>query len=228
LLLDFVDISDKHDICAFGTLAGDESLRPRKGQSLLQAVEEKTKAREHHNAGVSRAPEHTSETFSLFDRSRFAWFVSGRNFRLSIGDGQTIVCSPSGGAYGVYLLEADGTVTPLSNSSLPLGYAQGVAEDYARQNARAVLIDKNARWRWSVATTKQLDALTRMGIPAPQGITKGEAARLIDEAMNAPATDRQRYFLQYYGLHVNPSILTKKEAGALISQYKNSRTGATA
>ena len=228
LLLDFVDIADKHDICSFGTLAGDESLKPRRGQSLTQAVEEKAKEQERRSAGVSRAPEHTAEGFSLFDRSRFAWFVSGRNFRLSIGDGQTIVCSPAGGAYGVYLLEADGTATPLSDNALPLGYAQGVAEDYARQNARTAFIDKNAKWRGSAATVKQLDALTRMGIPFPPGITKGEAHSLISETMNAPATDRQRYFIQRHGLHKNPYILTKREAGTVIAQYKNSRTGATA
>jgi superfamily II DNA or RNA helicase len=228
LLLDFADIADKHDICLFGTLAGDESLNPRRGQSLLQAVEEKAKERERRNTGISRAPEHTAEAFSLFDRSRFAWFVSGRNFRLSIGDGQTIVCSPSGGAYGVYLLGTDGTATPLANGSLPLGYAQGVAEDYARQNARAAFIDKNASWRGSAATTKQLDALTRMGIPVPPGITKGEAHRLISEAMNEPPSERQLFFIRRNGLHKNPMILTKKEARGLISQYKNSRTGATA
>jgi superfamily II DNA or RNA helicase len=228
LLLDFVDISDKHNICSFGTLAGDENLKPRKGQSLLQAVEEKADKQERRYAGTSHAPEHTSEAFSLFDRSRFAWLISGRNFRLSLGTGQTIVCSPAGAGYEVSLLEANGTATPLSNAPLPLGYAQGVAEDYARRNAQAVFFDKEARWRRYPASEKQIALLERLGLFYCAGITKGEAAQMIDEAMNVPVTDRQRYFIQYHGLHINPAVLTKKEAGVLISQYKNSQTVATA
>jgi hypothetical protein len=228
LLLDFVDISGKHDICSFGTLAGDESLRPRKGQSLLQAVEEKDKERKHFNAGVSQALEHTAEAFSLFDRSRFAWTPSGCSYRLSFGDGRAVVCAPFESGFTVLLVSQDGTATPLSNGSLPLGYAQGVAEDYARQNARAVLIDKEAKWRGYPASEKQLSLLERFGFSYYAGITKGEAAQLIDKAMNAPATARQRYFIQCHRLHVNPLVLTKKEANMLISQYKNSRMGATA
>jgi superfamily II DNA or RNA helicase len=227
LLIDFVDIADKHNICALGTLAGDESLNPRKGQSLLQAIDEKNKERERRDGGVAFTTDYVSEEFSLFERSRFAWLVSGHNFRLSISDGKTIVCSPRSGGYGVYLLEGDGTMTYLSSSILPLGYAQGVAEDFARKNAQMAYIDKNAKWREGMATEKQLDALARMGVPTPPGLTKGEAHRLIGEVINAPITERQLSFIRRNGLHRNPTLLTKREARALISRYQG-RYGATA
>jgi hypothetical protein len=226
LLIDFADIWDKHDICAFGTLAGDDSISPRKGQTLLQATEE-AEEKNRRRTGAGTAPHHVDEEFSLFDRSRFAWLASGRNFRLSIGDSQTVICSPRDGGYGVYLLGENGAMTYLSNSILPLGYAQGIAEDYARKHAKISYIDKEARWRKDAATPKQLEALTRMGIPHSAEITKGEASKLMDEAINEPATDKQLLTIRRNGLHKNPELLTKRNARRLIAQYKG-RYGATA
>jgi superfamily II DNA or RNA helicase len=219
LLLDFADIADKHDICAFGTLAGDESLKSRIGQSLLQAVDEKNKERERRDITVSHTPEHTSEEFSLFARSDLVWVTSGRTFRLSIGDGRTVVCSPTGGEYSVYLLEENGAATSLSKQPLPLGYAQGVAEDFARKNARASYIDKNARWRNGLATTKQLDLLAQWGVEVPPGLTKGRAQELISEILNEPPTEKQIYVIRRNGLHKNPALLTKRDARALIAKH---------
>ena len=58
-------------------------------------------------------------------------------------------------------------------------------------------------------------------------VTKGEAAELIDQAMNEPVTQKQLWFIERRGLHDNPTILTKREASMLISQAK-SGAGATA
>jgi hypothetical protein len=223
LLLDFVDIQGRHDICSFGTLAGDSSIKPRKGQTLLQATEEK----EERDRGTAFVPHHVDEAFSLFERSRFAWITSGRNFRLSIGDGSAIVCSPYGGGYTV-VLSSDGVMKPLSNTALPLGYAQGVAEDFARKNAKMAYIDKGAQWRREVPTQKQLDALVRMGIPVSPDLTKGEAHRMIGEVMDQPLTDKQLYTIKRNGLHKNPAVLTKREARDLIARYYQSRHGVVA
>jgi hypothetical protein len=225
LLIDFVDVADKHDICSFGTLAGDPSIKPRKGQSLRSAVEEVEE--EIRRAWCVGVPQHVDEAFSLFNRSRFAWIVSGRNFRLSIGNGQSIVCSPTREGYNAYLMESDGSTRSLSNVPLPLGYAQGVAEDYARKNARLSYIDKNAKWRGDAATPKQIEALIRMGISHSLEITKGEACKLIDEAMNQPPSDKQLFFIRRNGLYRNPNVLTKREARNLISRYQESRKGVT-
>ena len=226
LLIDFSDIWDKHDICAFGTLTGDDSIIPGKGQTLLQAAEEAEEKR-RRRTGAGTAPHHVDEEFSLFDRSRFTWISSGQNFRLTINASQTIVCSPRNGGYSVYLRGPGEAVQKLSNIPLPLGYAQGIAEDYARKHAKISYIDKEAQWRKDAATPKQLNALTRMGIPYPPEITKGEASKLMDEAINQPPTDKQRFFIQRNRLHKNPALLTKREAGTLISRYK-ARYSATA
>ena len=69
--------------------------------------------------------------------------------------------------------------------------------------------------------------MERLGIYYRAGVTKGEASALIDKAMSEPATNRQYFFIKRHGLHVNPAILTKKEATALIAEHK-SRIGAIA
>lgn len=219
LLLDFADVAERHDICAFGTLAGDDTLKPREGQSLLEAVEEKTQERRG-----GRAPEHTAVAFSLFDRSEFVWVKSGRNYRLSINNEKIIVCSPTKEGWNICLLEADGAMLPLNKTPLPLGYAQGTAEDYARQHAHPVVIEKNAAWRREVATERQLELLIQKGIPYSQNITKGEAQQLISAVFNEPLTEKQLRMIQRNGLHPNPAILTKREARELISRYCEKRS----
>jgi hypothetical protein len=217
LILDFVDVARRHQLCGVAALAEGGNVKPKSGQSFVEAVEE---AEERRRA--IRAPlRQTTSIVDLFERSRLAWIASGFNYRLNLGDGKTIVCSPIGGGYAV-VLSSGGVMQPLSSTPLPLGYAQGVAEDYARKNAKIAYIDKYARWRKDAATPKQLDALTRMGIPVPAGLTKGQAHRIIEEAMNQPPTDKQMFFIQRNGLHRNPAVLTKREARDLIAQYKGS------
>ena len=163
----------------------------------------------------------------LFERSKFVWTTSGRNYRLNLGNGQAVVCSPSGDGYSVLLVGKTGTAA-LTESPLPLGYATGTAEDFVRRTASAAFVDKEAKWRTYLASEKQLVLLRRMGISHSKNITRGEAALLIDKAVSdAPATRKQIWLIKKCGLHVNPRTLTKQEATVLISQYK-SGIGATA
>jgi superfamily II DNA/RNA helicase len=224
LILDFVDVASRHQLCGVATLAGDK-VKLKGGQSFTEAMEEaeaETRKRE-----ITAPLRRTTEALDLFERSRFVWLTSGRNYRLNLGDGRAVVCSPSGSGYTVVLLE-NGVMKPLSNSILPLGYAQGTAEDFARRTARMTYISKDARWRSDGATEKQLSALVRMGTPIPQGITKGQAHMLIERAMSEPLSEKQLYFIKRNGLHKNPGILTKREARDVIARYRGTQIGATA
>jgi hypothetical protein len=62
--------------------------------------------------------------------------------------------------------------------ALPLGYAQGVAEDYARKNA-AAFARKDAAWRNHPATEKQIELMKKLGLYR-ETVTKGEAADILD------------------------------------------------
>jgi hypothetical protein len=63
--------------------------------------------------------------------------------------------------------------------ALPLAYAQGLAEDFARRQGVARLVEAEAPWRQQPATEKQTVLLQRLGLAVRPGLTKGEAADLL-------------------------------------------------
>ena len=67
----------------------------------------------------------------------------------------------------------------LLGDTLPLPYAQGLAEDYARHLGVARLVEAEAPWRQQPATEKQTALLRKLGLAVRAGLTKGEAADLL-------------------------------------------------
>jgi hypothetical protein len=67
----------------------------------------------------------------------------------------------------------------LLGDTLPLAYAQGLAEDYARHLGVARLVEAEAPWRQHPTTEKQTALLRRLGVATRAGLTKGEAADLL-------------------------------------------------
>jgi len=96
-----------------------------------------------------------------------------------------------GAQHGTLRLRADGPDTwqvlqvrraaaPLRlGDTLPLPYAQGLAEDYARHLGVVRLVEAEAPWRQQPATEKQTALLRKLGLAARVGLTKGEAADLL-------------------------------------------------
>jgi hypothetical protein len=64
-------------------------------------------------------------------------------------------------------------------AGLPLGYAMGVGEDFARERGAGGLLNPRACWREELATDKQIKWLKWKGWPVLPGLTKGEASDLI-------------------------------------------------
>jgi len=60
--------------------------------------------------------------------------------------------------------------------TLPLPYAQGLAEDYARHLGVVRLVEVEAPWRQQPATEKQTALLRKLEIAGRADLTKGEAA----------------------------------------------------
>jgi hypothetical protein len=63
--------------------------------------------------------------------------------------------------------------------TLPLPYAQGLAEDYARHLGVMRLVEAEAPWRQHPASEKQTALLRKLGLAPREGLTKGEAAELL-------------------------------------------------
>lgn len=219
LLVDFADVAKKHKLCGFGTLAGDPLLKRRRKQTLLEAVEEAEKLDILRRKNGLEKIAHDAESFDLFERSRFVWQPLERHYKLRLEDGSSLWCKYVPGGYSPILFPRSGDIVALSEDVLPLGYAMGVCEDYARQLSVAKTAMKSARWRKEGATEKQRNMLKRMGVQFAPDISKGEASRLLDRKFGVLATGNQVGFIRKRNLHKNPELLTKHEATKIIGRY---------
>ena len=214
LLVDFVDVAKKHDLCGFGTLAGNP-LPCGSGESLLETVERVE--REQYTPGVCLPPQ--SEEFDVFNRSRYVWDKRSDHYKLSLIGNSALWCRCLDGGYSPLYVSASRSVMALTEGLLPLDYCMGVCEDYARKLDGAKYALKSAAWRKDPATEKQLNTLRKMGIRYHEGISKGEACELLNEVLNVKATEKQIHFISRYGLHTHPDMLNKQEARKIIGEY---------
>jgi hypothetical protein len=124
-----------------------------------------------------------SRPVDLFKQRPFTWVQVSERFVLSCGK-HFLSLEPSRGAWDVYRV-VDGEDRPretLLRHSLPLGYAQGFAEDEARRLGKLIILDPQAPWRRDPASARQLELLARLGVPSTAELTKGEASELITAA----------------------------------------------
>lgn len=224
LVIDFTD--NRHDICMFGDLRG----KPIKdGQSVKEAEEEDEKTREEakETSWIKSNNKTTSKEFDLLETSNFRWFeMPGIGWRLPIEPKRYVFVKSFKEDKYYVCLENDGHITKkLSDMPLSLGYAQGVAEDYARKfNSFSA---KDASWRKTTASDKQKEILDKLNVEYDENITKGQASDLIEKVKSArnnwkylPATQKQIYFLTSNNITVRKGIL-KGEASKLIYELKN-------
>mgnify|MGYP000860640369 FL=1 len=219
LLVDFADVAKKHRLCSFGTLAGDPILKRRRKQTLVEAVEEAEKLDILRRKNGLKKISHDAESFDLFERSKFVWQPLEQHYKLRLEDNSSLWCKHVSGGYSPLLFPQSGEIVALSEDILPLGYAMGVCEDYARQLSIAKTAMKSASWRKEEATEKQRKALKRMGVQFDPNISKGEASRLLDQKLGALATGSQVGFIRKRSLHPHPELLTKYEATKIIGRY---------
>jgi superfamily II DNA or RNA helicase len=169
--------------------------------------------------------------FDIVGQQRFLW--------VEIGDGEwslqddervEIILSPCGDGYVAILHFPFGSSSEIVKEPLPLAYAQGCAEDYARRNLKVSYSDLKAPWISSQApmTQSQRDFLSKNSI-STKGMNKASAAleirRIIAvrnkerrQKVNDPITDKQRYFLVARG--VNVEGMTKIQAQSEIAKLK--------
>ena len=213
LLIDFVDLAKRHELCGAGTLAGKKKLHLNKDFTLLETLEREEKYRENQ----FREP--TYEHIDVFGRSRYAWVSRNGHYALNLVNSQALFCRQVEGGYEPVFVSEHGGAVKLSDDVLPLDYCMGVCEDYARSLDTNGYTMRDALWRSDEPTEKQIKALIAMGIPYKAGITKGEAAELLGQAWDVGATDKQIYVIKKYGLHNAPELLTKKQARQIIGEY---------
>lgn len=220
LVLEFTD--NRHDICNLGSLTG---LPLKNKQSLKKAILEEEERQEQEKQQEATAKKVVAKEFDLLDRSKFRWFQVDVDWRLPTGINEYIhLHQIQPDKYTITLTKQDKIIS-LSSSTLSIGYAMGIAEDYARVNAKS-FSSKNAKWTKKPATQKQIDTLRKLKIKFSDDITMGEASQLIGQVIakrevkgNEPATNKQIFALKTAGFKVDKT-LTKKQAAALFAQLK--------
>ena len=177
LLLDVVGVSTRHTLYTAATLFACDAATLAQ-RSVLESldVHEGQPQEEDAITGTLR-----SAPVDLFARRALRWVQTRQGaWVLSLG-----------AQHGTLRLRADGPDTwqvvqvrrdaePIRlGDTLPLPYAQGLAEDYARHLGVARLVEAEAPWRQQPATEKQTVLLRKLGLAARVGLTKGEAAELL-------------------------------------------------
>ena len=192
LVLDVADATTRHDICDAGVLfgvPGDVLEGRRSAASAAAEVLEGV-------VGAKALPEGAGievQAVDLFNRSRFRWTVlSDRRMELDVAPGERIILLREGYEEDRYrvVLRRRGREDEELSAPIDLGYAQGVAEDYVRQNRREGYASRDAAWRSRPATEKTLALMRELGLEAGPGMTQGEASDLIDGERRRRARER--------------------------------------
>ncbi len=222
-----LDVADnRHDLITLATLGGDLGLTPP----------QRTAAR---LPGPPMGPEETPELPTVTDfvvtprdllaRSVFAWRHRGAWLTLDAGPGRRIDLVPGDAGYTVRLSQSTGR-TDLHPVPLDLADAQSLAEDWVRQHGGARYAARDAVWRTQPVTPKQRALAERLGAALPDGLTRGDAQVLLDEALAQarlhdpdapwradPASPKQRAWLTAHHIPIPPDC-TKGEAADLMAR----------
>ena len=177
LLLDVVGVSTQHTLHTAATLFGcaPAALARQSVLEVLDARARATQAAEPVDGTLHSTP------VDLFARRALRWVQTRQGaWVLSLGaqHGTLRLRPDSPETWQVVQVRRDADPLLLGDT-LPLPYAQGLAEDYARHLGVARLVEAEAPWRQQPASEKQTALLHKLGVAVRAGLTKGEAADLL-------------------------------------------------
>src|SRR5467141_120904 len=178
LILDVVGVSTRHTLHTAATLFGCAAARLAQ-QSVLEILARQ--ARQAQDEATPLAGTLRSTPVDLFARRALRWVQTRQGaWVLALGAQHGTLRLRTDGldTWQVIQVRRDADPVPLGDT-LPLPYAQGLAEDYARHLGVARLVEAEAPWRQQPATEKQTVLLRKLGLAARVGLTKGEAAELL-------------------------------------------------
>ena len=221
-----LDFTDKHH-----TLDGLMSLSTALPDAFIIEDKEKTEREEIERNQKIQVLEECDRAFDILGCARFIWVQVGDEWSLQDDNKHEIVMKPKDGGYVANLHYFKGLSKEIVSAPLPLEYCSGVCEDYARRYLRVSLANAGSEWMLSnrESTQGQRDLLERRGA-YKKGMTMGEAAIEIRkiiatdnkrrrEMSSEPPTEKQKYFLNYYGIDASP--MSKLEATRAIYKIKN-------
>ncbi|MDA8315147.1 MAG: DEAD/DEAH box helicase [Actinomycetota bacterium] len=233
LVLDCIGATTTHELVTVASLVGADEEEPDVdvGRFLAERdplLQGSTRTGGIDNADVSRV---YGVDVHLFEDRALHWVHAGSAFALSVPGMRVRLDPAADGTWSVTVQRAGQEPERLPQGALDLEWAQGLAEDLVRKAGFDAVAAKSARWRDDPATDRQIATLVSMGIGAPPGCTKGQAADLIaqrqlarETSAQSSATPKQLALLRRLGLREPPQGLTRRDASRLIDELKLGRS----
>ena len=182
LILDVVGASTRHALLTAARLF-DVDPAALAQRALTEAVA--ARVRTTPTPPLAEPPEGTlvATAVDVFRARPLHWVQTQRGaWVLALGQGTLRLLPEATGTWAVVHVPR-GQPHRTVRGGLPLDYALGVAEDYARRQPTAVLVDPRAAWRQQPPTDKQLALLRKWRVPLPPALTRGAAADLLTAVM---------------------------------------------
>jgi superfamily II DNA or RNA helicase len=190
VVLDVVGASERMDLCSVPSLFGvDKKKVVKQGRTVTEAIDEtarEAKVVEKPKPGPRMTGDVVARDIDLFKQhgvkpGRVAWGKTRSGAFATSAGKSSVVMEPAGETWQVVVISEKGERSLLIQG-VPLDLAQGIADDYVRNNAPASLTDRFAKWRTSKVppTEKQLALAQKLHIGIPAGATKGDVAAMID------------------------------------------------
>lgn len=193
LVLDFAGASRSHSLWNLATLFGGDDLQGAAAPPEVITIGPDG-VREGPRAGPTPAEETgplgigiRADRVNLFEQAQdaastsgFRWFVRDTDLQLSLGPEGWLVLAPKDDGYMV-VHRCKGREKIVLDRPVPLTWAQGAAEDYARSTLgkATVLVQRSAAWRDKPPSPEQLKILSDLGLEHMEFHRRGEVADLI-------------------------------------------------
>jgi ATP-dependent helicase IRC3 len=180
LILDLVGATTRHDLMSVASLTGLPLDRLTQGQSVAEVIE----AQEAEQKEQQLRGELVARRVELFRQRALHWLAANPFFVMPLGEQGWMVLTPDADVaerWDVLRVSPTGE-TQMVAERVPLPYAQGIAEDYARREGAGGLVNPQARWRQRPVTDypKMVTFLQRWHLPYRAGMSAGEASDLIN------------------------------------------------
>jgi ATP-dependent helicase IRC3 len=176
LVLDVVGVAGQHELVTAASLVGLAPDALDNGTTATRVLADRDR---DTRPAAPAGGELVSVPLDLFARHRFHWVNAGGRFVLPTGPGQVILGPDPAQAGAWTVVERGRRRRELVARGVSLEDAQGIAEDLVRRSRAGALVDREAPWRHLPPTGRQLAQLARLAIPAPPGLTRGQASDLL-------------------------------------------------
>lgn len=182
VVIDLVGVSSRVSLMGLGELLGVPAERMT-GRVSMREERERIAAEKAQHQQREIEVQTTARKVQLL--ARMSWVrLDDRGWALRLPNGNIVammqVDTDDEESWRVGVIDNNGGPNIRLGGGLTVEYAQGMAEDFARNEGAGRLLSKDADWRRARPSGGQLAEAKRRGLEVPDGATRGEVAEMLD------------------------------------------------